>query len=447
MSVVPLRALLPEPGRVLLAALVVAAILFMSLQLQSLQRDEMEWFRSIAWMIGGFLWWILIAARSACLAYGVLSMRLPGAARVLGAGAGINLLLCVVLPLLVLRLTCADANLGLLGGALFLGCAFGALMLALPGHPWMPALVPLVFLLVNYYPIWWPATAWQYWGVSLVMLGLVAALWAWLCTSARGWQPLAIHMDLPVTTAMQQPKRQFSDGLRVKSEPKCASPTQRLVEVFGPELKGLSQMSSWRNRLLGGLFMLTCLGLIVWLEPDRGNRLLVRYGVVVVCMLLVTNPARYLLKMQTSNNQGQLAELLLLPGLSRQWLQVLCAQILRVMAERLAVLGLMFVLVAWDYGFPVVWLQWFGLCLLVLLPYGLLRALLIVGQSRQPRYWLLIDFVLLGLGIASSHLLFRADGSVAIWLMPLWLALGLVFTGLAAIAYQRLQRHGSPFFS
>lgn len=442
-----LRALLPETWRVLFAASVFGMTLWGTLAVgRGLEPIMASQIQLLGWMMAGFLWTLLTGARACCLAYGMSSLRLPGVRRALLGGAGLHLLLALGLPLLALRLSCPQVDHLLLGGGLLLGCALAALLLVLPGYRWVGlAMIPAGFLIASHYPLWWPQTVGEYWGLGCTLLTVVALLWGWLCGPGRGWQPMEVGVDMPAVSALRAELQ--SCATLVASEPACAASDQRLVEVLGPGLKSISQLSSWRNCLLGGTFLLVCLGTVLWLEPDGGNRMLVGYGLVAFFVLMMSVPARYLLTVQASASQSLLAELLLLPGLPRQWLRMLCRQILRVMTERLALLGLMFSLVAWDYGFAPAWLLWFALLLLVLLPLSLLQALLVCGHSKRPRYWLVIDGVMTGLAIASSSLLLRGDGSAAAWLLPAWLALGVTFAGLCVIAYQRLSRRGAPFFS
>lgn len=452
MSGLRLRTLLPGLRRCLLASVICALCLALSVYFGARMRgDDAQSFQVFAWFMGGVQWGLLVTVRTCHLASNMLPLRLPGAVRVLLAGCGLNLALCLVLPLCLLLFLQPSADAVLLGGVLLLGWALAMLLMMMPeSRLTFVLVVPLALLWVYAGEPWWPQSAYAYWLLAVAALIGVALAWSRLERAAPCWRPLATVFDAPLQVSLGADQAALSSAGMVGAGMVRAMPPARcMVEVLGPALQSFSQFASWRNATISALFLFVCIGFLVWLEPDRGSQILLGYGLVAVCILMAAAPARYLLAAQARNNQSLFAELLLLPGLPHQsrWLWVLCMQILRVLLERTLILALMFSLVAWDYGFPTAWLVWFALLWLVTVPVGLLQAILVCGVSQRPRYWLLADFAMIALGIASSHLLLGGNGSVATWLLPAWMLLGVLATALCVWVFRGLQVRGALFFS
>lgn len=439
------RSLWPESQRLLFALAICSALMTLSLLFgPSVRGNHAQNVQTLAWLLAGLHWGLLISARPFHLAWYMLGLRMPGAIRVVAFGALANFALCL-LAIVSLAALSEHANVARLGAGLLLGWGLALLILVLPAHRMTAAIVPALLLAGTYWQVWWPQTALQYGASALVTLSLVAVLWS--CVCKRRWPVLALAVETPLRLIVQDEDVAL---FRQKSAPDSSSgftPVQRMREVLGPELKGIIQEASWRNRLLGGLYVCSGIGFLLWLEPDRGTRFIIAYGLVAACLILVSQPARYLLAERTRTSQSLVAELCLLPGLpsDRRWLLGVCLQILRGMSERLVFLGLFISLIGWNYGFPVAWLQWVWLYLLVILFLSLGQALHVGLYGCKSSGWRLFEFVMIGVAIASSAWLLSGHESVSLLLS--WLVLLMSSLTFCGLIFLRLQRRGAPYFS
>ncbi|OEC36662.1 hypothetical protein SAMN05216600_10319 [Pseudomonas cuatrocienegasensis] len=440
------RSLWPESQRLLFALAICSTLTILSVYFgPKVRGNSMQNVQTLAWLLAGLQWGLLVSARPFQLAWHMLGLRMPGAIRVVSLGVVANLGLCL-LAISSLAALSEYANVSRLGAGLLLGWSLALLILVLPAHHITAAIVPVLLLAGTYWQAWWPQTTAEYGVPALVILTLAAALWFYVCK--RRWPILALAVEMPLRLTVQDEDVALFRKANAPDLSAGLSPVQRLREVLAPELKGIIQEASWPNRLLGALFVCSGIGFLLWLEPNRGTRFVIAYGIVAACLMLVSQPARYLLAERNRTSQSLVAELCLLPGLpsDRRWLLGLCLQILRGMSERLVFLGLFISLIGWNYGFPTAWLQWVWLYLLVILSLGLAQALQIGLLGYTLGRWRLFEFVMMIVAIASSAWLLSKDESTSLLLWS-WLVLLALSLAFCVRLFQGLQRRGAPYFS
>lgn len=415
-----LRVLLPGKGRLLLALTLLVTPLASAIHfLERLPRAEREETLIVAALASAMLWWLLMAGRLGRLACAMPPLLLPGTGRLLGAGLVLYMLPVLAAFLLALPWVGATLDVFLFAGALLLGSALGMLLLSLPHALWWLAIV----LPQAAQHLCWPTTALGYWGGTGGVLCAVMLLWRWYCSPVRSanwwWQPQVLLMDSAIGQG-----RATSSALDRHVGEATREDNRALAAVLGAPMQTFRQRYRWRGRLASGAFLGSCLLILLILlalEPENLHRFMLVGGAPVLLALSSAFNAQWLASAQ---GRAALDELFLLPGLPRgqALLRALCRQALLVQGERLLLLGVVVVPVAWHYGFPLPWLQWFVVWSLLMLAVEMAHVLLVVAGWRDRWRWGLSALVLCAGLTMSAWLLFAgcwpSSAVLAAWGVP-----------------------------
>lgn len=436
-----LRVLLPGKGRLLLAlTLLVTPLASALIFFERLPQNALETMLIGAAVASAMLWWLLVGASLGRLAYAMPPLLLPGTGRVLGTGLIFYILPVLAVFLLALPWVGATLDALLFAGALLLGSALGLLWLSLPHALWW-----LVIALPQVAQhLYWPTTALGYWGLTGGVLCAVVLLWLRYCrperSASRWWQPQVLLMDSAIGLGRAMPSALGTRAIDAERQRKPA-----LATVLGAPMQTFWQRYRWRGRLAAGVFLGGCLLILLMLEPESLHRTLLVVGAPVLLAVLSVSNAQWLASAQ---GRAALDELFLLPGLPRgqALLRALCRQALLVQGERLLLLGVVVVPVAWHYGFPLPWLQWFVVWSLLMLAVEMAHVLLVVAGWRDRWRWGLSALVLCAGLMVSAWLLLAgrwptpaalaAWGGLVIFLLlaPLSLWRGLRSRTMALVA-------------
>jgi hypothetical protein len=443
------RCLIPELWRVLLMVLVCCSALSAGLYLSThIQDTSAQWFHLATWMIAVFLWWLAIASRACNLVYSMLPLRLPGCYRVALTAVTLQLSLSIVLPLMLLLLFDSQANIALFSGALLLSAALALWVLSLPNALWF---LPMLLLFSTRYWSWLPQTAWEFWGLALLLLAVTSLLWAWYSravTSGNWWlKPTCVLLETPAFLRQEAEPFGFK---ATRAAENLDKQLPHLANILGPGLQGPSQLYGWRGRLATLVFLLVCILLMSQAELSSSLKIAFMYGLVSLCVFLAIQPTAWLREAQTHRGPSLLANLHLLPGLPSddQLLRAFCKQVIRGQAEKLALLASTFIPVGIIHGInpPLLWVQWLFFWLILMLPFSLLSVLLACRFTTNWWRWLLSG-LLIATSIATSHMLLHGNGTYYEWLVALWLSITAAILIATGWVYRSLQQRGIPYFS
>ncbi|MEG1041421.1 MAG: hypothetical protein RSE94_16030 [Pseudomonas sp.] len=306
----------------------------------------------VTWAMASLLWWGYYGPRLCSQAYGIASLRMPGAHLTLLRGIVLHMLLSIAPTLIGLLLWApADQDVQLLAAALWLGSCYGLLTISLPS---VLNFIPVILL-----TLYWPVLAHPGLCVllGLLALSLTCGLWAWHLRRPRPklLMPLGLVLD-GYWVGLTKPMREHLStppDLLSKHDGKPDDLRQaRMAAVLGHSCQTIRQVYGKRGQYLSYLVLGGFLGLVYWLKPSY-SRIFISMWAAVLLVWIPLQPIGTLIDLH-SHKRSTLAKLLLTPGLPpREQLEAALLRQLRTsMLERAVFLTLLIIAMGWNSESP-----------------------------------------------------------------------------------------------